>query len=75
MVFPAAGGFRGEVEEHGEQGAAIESAASSFMAELRSSADLSELAKTPLLLGLLLYLKSSSIPLPNSRYRAFGLIN
>ena len=62
----------GEVEEHGEQGAAIESAASSFMAELLSSADLSELAKTPLLLGLLLYLKSSSIPLPNSRYRAFG---
>jgi len=58
--------------EQAEIDSSIESAAAGFMAEMRSSADLSELAKTPLLLGLLLYLKSSSIPLPNSRYRAFG---
>ncbi len=60
--------------EQAEIGSSIESAATGFMAEMRSSADLSELAKTPLLLGLLLYLKSSSIPLPNSRYRAFGCL-
>ncbi len=57
-------------QEGGEHQAEL--AAESFIAEMRSSADLSELAKTPLLLGLLLYLKSSSIPLPNSRYRAYG---
>jgi hypothetical protein len=62
----------GEVDEQQARDTVIESAAARFMAELRLSADLSELAKTPLLLGLLLYLKSSSIPLPNSRYRAFG---
>ncbi len=50
----------------------VVSVVASFMAEMRSSADLGELAKTPLLLALLLYLKSSSIPLPNSRYRAYG---
>jgi hypothetical protein len=49
-----------------------EAAAASFMAEMRSSVDLGELAKIPLLLGLLLYLKGSSLPLPNSRFRAYG---
>lgn len=49
-----------------------DAAASGFMVEVRASADLSELAKTPLLLGLLLYLKGSSLPLPNSRFRAYG---
>ncbi len=49
-----------------------ERAAADFMAEMRSSTDLGELAKTPLLLGLLLYLKGSSLPLPNSRFRAYG---
>jgi hypothetical protein len=49
-----------------------EHAASGFMAEMRSSADLNELSKVPLLLGLLLYLKSSNVPLPNSRFRAYG---
>jgi predicted NACHT family NTPase len=62
----------GNDSEQAEIDRSIESTAAGFMAEMRSSADLSELAKTPLLLGLLLYLKSSSIPLPNSRYRAFG---
>ncbi len=52
----------------------VDLAVASFMAEMRLSADLSELAKTPLLLGLLLYLKSSAIPLPNSRYRAYWLL-
>lgn len=49
-----------------------ESAAAGFMAEMRSSVDLGELAKIPLLLGLLLYLKGSGLPLPNSRFRAYG---
>jgi len=62
----------GETGEQEGQERPVELAAASFMAEMRSSADLSELAKTPLLLGLLLYLKSSSLPLPNSRYRAYG---
>jgi hypothetical protein len=62
----------GETGEQEAQDHPVDLAVASFMAEMRSSADLSELAKTPLLLGLLLYLKSSSIPLPNSRYRAYG---
>ena len=49
-----------------------EAAAAGFMAEMRSSIDLGELAKIPLLLGLLLYLKGSSLPLPSSRFRAYG---
>jgi NACHT domain len=64
--------FLGETGEQEGQDRPVELAVASFMAEIGSSADLSELAKTPLLLGLLLYLKSSSIPLPNSRYRAYG---
>jgi len=54
------------------QGEHAKSAAAGFLAEMRSSVDLSELAKIPLLLGLLLYLKGSSVPLPNSRFRAYG---
>ena len=50
----------------------VEASAAAFVAETKSSADLSELSKNPLLLGLLLYLKSSSVPLPNSRFRAYG---
>lgn len=62
----------GQTGEQEAQDRTVDLAVASFMAEMRSSADLSELAKTPLLLGLLLYLKGSSIPLPNSRYRAYG---
>jgi hypothetical protein len=62
----------GETDSDPEVGRSIEAAAGAFVAETKSSADLSELSKTPLLLGLLLYLKSSSVPLPNSRFRAYG---
>jgi hypothetical protein len=62
----------GETDSDPEVGRSIEAAAAAFLAETKSSADLTELSKTPLLLGLLLYLKSSSIPLPNSRFRAYG---
>ena len=62
----------GETDSDPEVGRSIEAAAAAFVAETKSSADLSELSKTPLLLGLLLYLKSSSVPLPNSRFRAYG---
>lgn len=65
-------GVLGEVGAQEGIDLAIQKAATGFMTEMRASADLSELGKTPLLLGLLLYLKSSSIPLPNSRYRAYG---
>ena len=47
-------------------------AADALMSELQSSADLRELARTPLLLGLLIYLKSSNLPLPSNRFRAYG---
>jgi NACHT domain len=47
-------------------------AADSLMGGLQSSADLRELAKTPLLLGLIIYLKTSNLPLPTNRLRAYG---
>ncbi len=62
----------GEADSDPEMSRSVEAAAAAFIAETKSSADLSELSKTPLLLGLLLYLKSSSVPLPNSRFRAYG---
>jgi hypothetical protein len=62
----------GEVDSDPEVSRSVEAAAAAFIAETKSSADLSELSKTPLLLGLLLHLTSSSVPLPNSRFRAYG---
>lgn len=46
-------------------------AAASFMAELSRSTDLYELAKTPLLLCLLIALKMSRASLPQSRFKAY----
>jgi hypothetical protein len=43
-----------------------------FVAELQRSPDLRELAKTPLLLTLLIYFRSSNLPLPQGRFRAYG---
>ncbi len=42
------------------------------LADLESSGDLRELARTPLLLGLLIYLSSSNLPLPRNRFSAYG---
>ena len=42
------------------------------LADLASSGDLRELAKIPLLLGLLIHLTSSNLPLPGSRFSAYG---
>ena len=47
-------------------------AADELVSELQSTADLRELARTPLLLGLLMYLKTSNLPLPTNRFRAYG---
>ena len=41
-----------------------------FVDELQRSSDLRDLAETPLLLCLLLYLKSSNVPLPPNRFLA-----
>jgi hypothetical protein len=46
--------------------------AEGFVAELQRSPDLRELAKTPLLLTLLIYFRFSNLPLPQGRFRAYG---
>jgi hypothetical protein len=52
--------------------ASFESAA--FMNELARSADLGELAKFPMLLCLLIFLRFQNIQLPQSRFKAYGQI-
>ena len=46
--------------------------AEGFVGELQRSSDLRELAKTPLLLTLLIYFRFSNLPLPQGRFRAYG---
>jgi hypothetical protein len=45
-----------------------------FSRNLAKSADLSQLAETPLLLLLLLYLHIENVPLPDSRFAAYDLV-
>lgn len=56
--------------EDSETASTVEQSSGVFMGELQRSPDLRELAKTPLLLSLLLYLKSSNVPLPSNRFLA-----
>ncbi len=45
-----------------------------FLSDLRKSSDLRELAKVPLLLCLLIYLRLQNARLPRSRFKAYALV-
>jgi len=49
-------------------------AAEDLVGEIRKSPGLVDLAGTPLLLGLLIYLKISNSPLPNNRFEAYRVL-
>lgn len=60
--------------EHGEVERRADARAREFFARLEDSQDLGELATTPLLLCLLIYLSLHSARLPRNRFEAYGTI-